>query len=93
MNMDTREVAGTLRNLIADGNEDSDILKQLAEKLDPIHPRGTILHADSIFSDRFKPGSMWVSNGDGTYLHLTGESGLTAKHSRLSGHTYIRFSV
>ena len=93
MNMDTREVAGTLRLLIADGNEDSDVLAQLAEKLDPIHPKGTILQADSIFSDRFKPGSMWVSNDDGTYLHLTGESGLTAKHSRLSGHTWVRFSV
>jgi len=93
MSINTIELVDTLRALIADGNEDSDILKQLVDRLDPIHPRGTILQADGIFSDRFKPDSMWVSNGDGTYLHLTGESGLTAKHSRLSGHTYIRFSV
>ena len=53
-------------------------------------PRGTILKALPTQS-RFKPNSMWVSLGNGKYQHLTGEKGLTAKHSRLDGYTSIVF--
>lgn len=53
-------------------------------------PRGTILKALPTQS-RFKPKSMWVSLGNGKYQHLTGEKGLTAKHSRLSGYTSVVF--
>ena len=52
--------------------------------------RGTILKALPTQS-RFKPTSMWVSLGNGKYQHLTGEKGLTAKHSRLDGYTSIVF--
>jgi len=53
-------------------------------------PRGTILKALPTQS-RFKPTSMWVCLGNGKYEHLTGEKGLIAKHSRLSGYTYVVF--
>ena len=36
--------------------------------------RGTIVKAKTI-QNRFKPKSMWVSLGDGTYKHLTGARG------------------
>lgn len=52
--------------------------------------RGTILKA---LPDqwRFKPQSMWVSLGDGTYKHLTGNKGLIAKGTRLDGYTSVVF--
>jgi hypothetical protein len=50
-------------------------------------PKGTILKALPN-QTRFKPKSMWVSLGNGEYKHLTGEKGLTAKHSRLDGYTF-----
>ena len=53
-------------------------------------PKGTILKALPTQS-RFKTKSMWVSLGNGKYQHLTGEKGLIAKHSRLSGYTYVVF--
>lgn len=47
--------------------------------------RGTIVKAKAI-QNRFKPKSMWVSLGDGTYKHLTGSKGLVTTHSRLDGY-------
>ena len=52
--------------------------------------RGTIVKATAS-QTRFKPKSMWVSLGDGTYKHLTGSKGLTATHSRLEGYTEVIF--
>lgn len=46
--------------------------------------RGTIVKAKASQA-RFKPASMWVSNGDGTYTHITGKRMLQAKHERLDG--------
>ena len=40
---------------------------------------------------RFKPKSLWVSLGDGTYKHLTGKKGLIAKHERLDGYVDVIF--
>jgi len=56
------------------------------------HPRGTIVKALPL-QTRFKPKSMWVSLGDGTYKHLTGSKGLTATHSRLDGYTEVIFEA
>jgi hypothetical protein len=53
-------------------------------------PKGTILKALPT-QTRFKPKSVWVSLGNGKYKHLTGEKGLTAKHSRLEGYTSVVF--
>ena len=82
----------TLLNLIEWGNEDADVLSEIVEQLTPVPPRGTIVKADAD-QDRFKPDSLWVSNGDGTYLHLTGSKGLTAKHNRLAGFTHTIFTL
>lgn len=50
-----------------------------------IYPkRGTIVKAKAS-QTRFKPTSMWVSNGDGTYSHITGKKMLQASHDRLDG--------
>ena len=46
--------------------------------------RGTIVKAKAS-QTRYKPTSMWVSNGDGTYTHITGKKFLQAKHDRLDG--------
>jgi len=40
---------------------------------------------------RFKPKSMWVSLGDGTYRHLNGKKGLVTTHDRLDGYTEVIF--
>jgi hypothetical protein len=77
----------------------ADELYNLAEELssvsvdtsDDFYPRGTILKALPNQA-RFKPRSMWVSLGDGTYKHLTGSKGLITTHSRLDGYTSVLFS-
>lgn len=53
-------------------------------------PRGTIVKAMKD-QTRFKPKSVWVSLGDGTYKHLTGSKGLIAKAERLNGYTEVVF--
>lgn len=53
-------------------------------------PYGTILKAIPD-QTRFKPKSMWVSLGDGTYKHLNGKKGLVTTHDRLDGYTYVLF--
>ena len=54
--------------------------------------RGTIVKATASQA-RFKPKSMWVSLGDGTYKHLTGSKGLIATHSRLKDYTEVIFQA
>jgi hypothetical protein len=54
--------------------------------------RGTIVKALPA-QNRFKPKSVWVSLGDGTYKHLTGSKGLVTNHSRLDGYTEIIFQA
>lgn len=63
-----------------------------AEQQDDYYPRGTILKALPE-QDRFKPKSMWVSLGDGTYRHLNGKKGLVTSHDRLDGYTTVIFSA
>lgn len=55
-------------------------------------PYGTIVKAKSDQA-RFKPTSLWVSLGNGTYKHLTGKKGLTTKHERLDGFVDVVFSA
>jgi len=57
---------------------------------DSILPLGTIVKALPN-QTRFKPKSLWVSLGDGTYKHLTGKKGLVAKHERLDGYVDVIF--
>jgi hypothetical protein len=54
--------------------------------------RGTIVKALPT-QNRFKPKSVWVSLGDGTYKHLTGSKGLVTNHSRLDGYTEVIFQA
>lgn len=54
--------------------------------------RGTIVKALPA-QNRFKAKSLWVSLGDGTYKHLTGNKGLVTNHSRLDGYTEIIFQA
>ena len=63
-----------------------------AEQQDDYYPRGTILKALPE-QGRFKPKSMWVSLGDGTYRHLNGKKGLVTSHDRLDGYTTVIFSA
>lgn len=53
-------------------------------------PYGTIVKALPD-QTRFKPKSMWVSLGNGTYKHLTGKKGLVTTHDRLDGYTEVIF--
>jgi len=62
------------------------------EESDNYYPRGTILKALPE-QGRFKPKSMWVSLGDGTYKHLNGKKGLVTRHDRLDGYTSVVFSA
>ena len=62
------------------------------EESDSYYPRGTILKALPE-QGRFKPKSMWVSLGDGTYKHLNGKKGLVTTHDRLDGYTSVIFSA
>lgn len=73
----------------------ADELRSLAvevEEADFSYDRGTILKALPNQA-RFKPKSMWVSLGDGTYRHLNGKKGLVTTHDRLNGYTEVIFSV
>jgi hypothetical protein len=57
---------------------------------DSILPLGTIVKALPN-QTRFKPKSIWVSLGDGTYKHLTGKKGLITTHERLDGFVDVVF--
>lgn len=54
--------------------------------------RGTIVKALAS-QTRFKPKSMWVSLGNGTYQHLTGSKRLVTTHERLDGYTEVVFEA
>lgn len=56
------------------------------------YPYGTIVKAKPDQS-RFKPKSMWVSLGDGTYKHLTGKKGLVTTHERLKDFVNVVFEA
>ena len=72
-----RDIASLLENAVIDTQ-------------DSILPLGTIVKALPN-QTRFKPKSLWVSLGDGTYKHLTGKKGLIAKHERLDGYVDVIF--
>ncbi len=54
--------------------------------------RGTIVKALPS-QTRFKPKSVWVSLGNGTYKHITGSKGLITTHERLDGYTEVVFEA
>lgn len=83
----------TLLNLADELRVIADELSYNAQDYSSEYPvRGTIVKALPSQA-RFKPKSMWVSLGDGTYTHLTGSKGLKAKHSRLKDYTSVVFSA
>lgn len=89
-------LADTLEYLSAGLSNIADDLSSLAGIVErdeqEFYPRGTILkaQADQL---RFKPKSMWVSLGNGMYLHLTGKKGLITTHDRLIGYTDVIFAA
>jgi hypothetical protein len=54
--------------------------------------RGTIVKALAS-QTRFKPKSVWVSLGNGTYKHITGSKGLVTTHERLEGYVEVVFEA
>jgi len=76
-------LAEAIRNH-ATQEEDNDLL-MLVEFFEPTHEHGVIVKAIPS-NDRFEDSSVWISLGDGTYRHLSGEKGLVAKWSRLRGY-------
>jgi hypothetical protein len=85
----------TKQELVSFADELRDIaylLEAKADEQDNYYPRGTIVKALPE-QTRFKPKSMWVSLGDGTYRHLNGKKGLVTKHDRLDGFTSVIFSA
>jgi hypothetical protein len=54
--------------------------------------RGTIVKALPS-QTRFKPKSVWVSLGNGTYKHITGSKGIITTHERLDGYTEVVFEA
>jgi len=81
------DIADSLRTLALE----IDLVTTVESNLDnDYYAYGTIVKAKPV-QTRFKPKSMWVSLGNGKYQHLTGEKGLIAKHSRLSGYTSVVF--
>lgn len=81
---------------IADSLRELALEIELATTFDNIdnsyHPYGTIVKAKPTQS-RFKPKSVWVSLGDGTYKHLTGKKGLITTHDRLADYTDVVFKA
>ena len=75
---------------LADELRDIASLLEIAVEVDDSFPRGTIVKALPN-QTRFKPKSMWVSLGDGTYKHLTGKKGLITTHERLDGFVDVVF--
>lgn len=75
---------------LADELRDIASLLENAVEVDNSLPRGTIVKALPN-QTRFKPKSMWVSLGDGTYKHLTGKKGLITTQERLEGFVDVIF--
>jgi hypothetical protein len=53
--------------------------------------KGTVVKAFK-GNGRFDKKSVWVSMGNGKYLHLTGKKGLIAKADRLAGYVNVIFA-
>jgi poly(3-hydroxyalkanoate) synthetase len=89
-------LADTLAYLSAGLSNIAEDLYSVADMIErdeqDFYPRGTILKATPE-QTRFKPKSMWVSQGDGTYKHLNGKKGLVTTHDRLNGYTEVIFSA
>lgn len=83
-------VSAGLTNVADDLYELANLVESDSEQ--DFYPRGTILKATPE-QTRFKPKSMWVSQGDGTYKHLNGKKGLVTTHDRLNGYTNVIFSA
>jgi hypothetical protein len=82
------DIADTLRSLALE----IDIATTIDNLDNDYHSYGTIVKAKPV-QTRFKPKSMWVSLGDGTYKHLTGKKGLTATHERLKDYVDVVFEA
>lgn len=82
------DIADTLRSLALE----IDIATTIDNLDNDYHSYGTIVKAKPV-QTRFKPKSMWVSLGDGTYKHLNGKKGLVTTHDRLDGYTSVIFSA
>lgn len=83
-----------LTSLAEELRDIASLIETKALEQDNYYPRGTILKAlPDTEQTRFKPKSMWVSLGDGTYKHLNGTKGLVTTHDRLDGYTTVIFSA
>lgn len=80
----------TLLNLVEEIRIIADELESTIEAPSDHMPKGTIVKAKEV-QNRFKPKSLWVSLGDGTYKHLNGKKGLTATDMRLNGYVDVVF--
>lgn len=80
----------TLLNLVEEIRIIADELESNLAVSSDFVPKGTIVKAKEV-QNRFKPKSMWVSLGDGTYKHLNGKKGLIATDYRLSGYVDVIF--
>ena len=80
----------TLLNLVEEIRVIADELESNIAAPSDFVPKGTIVKAKEV-QNRFKPKSMWVSLGDGTYKHLNGKKGLVATDYRLSGYVDVIF--
>jgi hypothetical protein len=80
----------TLLNLVEEIRVIADELESNLSASSDFVPKGTIVKAKEA-QNRFKPKSMWVSLGDGTYKHLNGKKGLVATDYRLSGYVDVIF--
>ena len=80
----------TLLNLVEEIRIIADELESNLAASSDFVPKGTIVKAKEV-QNRFKPKSMWVSLGDGTYKHLNGKKGLIATDYRLSGYVDVIF--
>jgi hypothetical protein len=80
----------TLLNLVEEIRIIADELESNLSASSDFVPKGTIVKAKEV-QNRFKPKSLWVSLGDGTYKHLNGKKGLIATDYRLSGYVDVIF--
>jgi len=83
------DIADSLRTLALE----IDLVTTVERNLDnDYYAYGTIVKAKPA-QTRFKPKSMWVSLGDGTYKHLTGKKGLVTTHERLKDYVDVVFEA
>jgi hypothetical protein len=80
----------TLLNLVEEIRVIADELESNIAAPSDFVPKGTIVKAKEV-QNRFKPKSMWVSLGDGTFKHLNGKKGLVATDYRLNGYVDVIF--